>query len=130
MKGMLMGFVVISFLFSGCAHTGSSGKISNEGMNPAWQFFRFYEDGLNHLSAVRAGECPMYPSCSAYSKECFRKYGLIRGWIMSCDRLMRCGRDEMKLSPKILVNGKWKCYDPVEENDLWGPAKAKKPGVP
>jgi len=39
---------------------------------------------------------------------------------MTFDRLMRCGRDELYLSPKIIVDGKSKCYDPVKNNDfLW-----------
>lgn len=38
---------------------------------------------------------------------------------MALDRLMRCGRDEMKFAQRIRVNGKWKFYDPVEYNDFW-----------
>ena len=41
------------------------------------------------------------------------------GWIMAMDRLMRCGRDETRLSPKIMIYGKLKYYDPVEKNDFW-----------
>ena len=37
---------------------------------------------------------------------------------MSMDRLMRCGRDEVRLAPKIWVNGEWKIFDPVETNDF------------
>jgi hypothetical protein len=39
--------------------------------------------------------------------------------IMSCDRLMRCGHDELRLSSPIRVNGKIKCHDPVEHYDFW-----------
>jgi len=35
------------------------------------------------------------------------------------DRLMRCGRDKLYLSPEIIVDGKSKCYDPVKNNDFW-----------
>jgi len=38
---------------------------------------------------------------------------------MTFDRLMRCGRDELYLSPEIIVDGKSKCYDPVKNNDFW-----------
>ncbi len=38
---------------------------------------------------------------------------------MTHDRLMRCGRDELKLSPSAIVDGKWKCIDPVGNNDFW-----------
>jgi putative component of membrane protein insertase Oxa1/YidC/SpoIIIJ protein YidD len=87
--------------------------------NPFTAVVRFYRGPLNHLSAVRTGQCPMYPSDSAYSLQALKKHGMIMGWIMSLDRLMRCGRDETRLSPQIPVNGKWKTYDPVENNDFW-----------
>ena len=42
------------------------------------------------------------------------------GWIMTCDRLMRCGRDELRLSPAIRTDANiWKCHDPVKNNDFW-----------
>ena len=74
---------------------------------------------MNHLKAVRRGECQMYPSCSEYSRQAIARYGFAKGWVMSMDRLLRCGRDEIRLAPRILVNGKWKYYDPVESNDVW-----------
>jgi hypothetical protein len=80
---------------------------------------RFYEGPLGHLSAVRGGECPMFPSCSAYAKAALTKHGFFAGWMMASDRLMRCGRDEIRLSPKIFVDGKWKTYDPLENNVPW-----------
>ncbi len=61
----------------------------------------------------------MYPSCSKYSELAIHKHGFAVGWMMTMDRLMRCGRDEMKLAPKIFVNGEWRYYDPVESNDFW-----------
>ena len=61
----------------------------------------------------------MHPSCSAYSREALEKHGSLIGWVMTFDRLMRCGRDEGTLSPRILVNGQLKVLDPVENNDFW-----------
>jgi len=61
----------------------------------------------------------MYPSCSQYSLQAFEKHGFLIGWMMTCDRLVRCGRDETNLSQEIFVNGKLKFYDPVEKNDFW-----------
>ena len=108
----------LAFLLS-CAHTGTTEKGTETAGDPPPLLLRIYGDYLNHLSAVRAGECPMYPSCSEYSKQCFQKHGFFVGWMMTCDRLMRCGRDEMKLSPRVLVDGRWKYYDPVERNNFW-----------
>jgi uncharacterized protein len=81
--------------------------------------FLFYNKDLNSLSAVRSGVCPMHPSCSAYSREAFTKHGLLKGWWMTFDRVLRCGRDEMKPAPYTLVHGRWKAYDPVSHNDHW-----------
>jgi hypothetical protein len=61
----------------------------------------------------------MYPSCSNYSKQAIQKHGMIIGWMMTTDRLLRCGRDEMKLSPQIFISGRLNYYDPVEINDYW-----------
>lgn len=79
----------------------------------------FYRGPLNHLSAVRRGSCPSYPSCSEYSRQAIAKHGPVIGGMMTMDRLMRCGRDETKSAPLVLVNGRWRYYDPLENNDFW-----------
>ncbi len=71
-----------------------------------------------YISPVIGDRCPMYPSCSHYSTEAFKKHGPIMGIIMTCDRLMRCGRDETKLSPAVVVDGERYYFDPVENNDF------------
>jgi len=89
------------------------------GLNPFAAAVRLYRGPLNHLSALRVGECPMYPSDSEYSLQALKKHGAVMGWIMSIDRVVRCGRDETRLAPQVFVNGTPKSYDPVEENDFW-----------
>jgi len=118
MKKILLLLIIFSFFLS-CASPGAVKKEPGDGFNPLQSIIRFYQGPLNHLSAVKRAECPMYPSCSNYSKQCFEKHGLFIGWMMTCDRLMRCGRDELRLSPWIFVDGKLKCYDPVNDNDFW-----------
>jgi putative component of membrane protein insertase Oxa1/YidC/SpoIIIJ protein YidD len=76
-------------------------------------FFRQY------LSGVDGERCPMYSSCSRYALDAIRKHGGITGWIMTCDRLMRCGRDEVSHSPSIEKGHRFFTYDPVENNDFW-----------
>ena len=61
----------------------------------------------------------MHPSCSKYSAQAFEKHGLFVGWMMTLDRLMRCGRDDMQSTPLIHIHGEWKRYDPLEANDFW-----------
>ncbi len=73
----------------------------------------------NYISGADGNRCPMHPSCSTYSMEALKKHGPLMGWVMTCDRLLRCGRDELKLSPSIMVRGKTRTYDPVSNNDFW-----------
>jgi hypothetical protein len=61
----------------------------------------------------------MYPSCAEYSRRAIAKHGLVIGWAMAVDRLMRCARDELKTAPRVVIAGEWKYYDPVAGNDFW-----------
>lgn len=72
-----------------------------------------------YLSGADSDRCPMHPSCSNYCIHAMRKHGALLGWIMTCDRLIRCGRDELKKSPALRVKKKLRCFDPVENNDFW-----------
>ncbi len=110
--------VFICLLLSACAEKQSQ-TVTSQIPDPMTGLVKFYRGPLNSLTAVRPGECPMYPSCSTYSLQCLKKHGPVKGWIMTCDRLMRCGRDELKTAPQIFVEGSWKYYDPVEKNDFW-----------
>jgi hypothetical protein len=117
MLRLALGAVTLTGFLS-CAGTTGVGQ-----PGPVGTVLGFYTEELDHLSAVRAGNCPMYPSCSEYSKACFQRYGFLRGWMMTCDRLMRCGRDEIRWAPRVYVNGEWKYFDPVERNVRWWTAQ-------
>ncbi|MBK7133579.1 MAG: membrane protein insertion efficiency factor YidD [Bacteroidales bacterium] len=62
-------------------------------LNPiGWVFggtLYFYQNVLSkHISA----DCLFFPSCSDFSKEAIRETGLIRGTLLTMDRLSRCNR--------------------------------------
>lgn len=44
------------------------------------------------FSPVLSRSCAFSPSCSGYSKELIKRYGLLRGVVFTSDRLMRCNR--------------------------------------
>jgi hypothetical protein len=92
-------------------------------------FLKIYQGPLNHLSAVRRGDCPMYPSCSEFSGQAIATHGAIVGWMMTFDRLLRCGRDELNMTPRVFDGGRLKAYDTVEDNDFWwaSPQKSSPP---
>jgi putative component of membrane protein insertase Oxa1/YidC/SpoIIIJ protein YidD len=72
-----------------------------------------------YISGADGDRCPMHPSCSGYAMEAFKKHGAFMGWIMTCDRLMRCGRDEVVHAPRARINGHVLSHDAVENNDFW-----------
>lgn len=106
-------------LVAGCSAGTANTREGGPSFSPFSGFVAFYRGPLDHLSAVRRGECPMYPSCSEYAREAAARHGDLAGWIMASDRLMRCGRDEARLSPKVKINGGWRYYDPLDRNDFW-----------
>jgi hypothetical protein len=61
----------------------------------------------------------MYPTCSGYAAAALKKHGPVLGWIMTCDRVIRCGRSETRLAPRVRFNGQTRIFDPVEANDFW-----------
>ena len=34
--------------------------------------------------------CRFYPSCSSYAKEAIEKHGALRGFVLSCRRIVSC----------------------------------------
>ncbi|HSO19163.1 MAG TPA: membrane protein insertion efficiency factor YidD [Desulfosarcina sp.] len=77
---------------------------------------RFYQ---RILSGADGDRCPMTPSCSSYAIEAIERYGAVKGWIMASDRLLRCGHDELKLSPSVMTRIGIRCLDPTDNNDFW-----------
>ena len=96
-------------------HNPSLGTTEKQA-DPVSYPIKFYR---NYISGADGNRCPMYPSCSQYCMEALKKHGTFLGWIMCSDRLMRCGRDETKLSPPVLINGEKLSFDPVNNNDFW-----------
>jgi putative component of membrane protein insertase Oxa1/YidC/SpoIIIJ protein YidD len=72
-----------------------------------------------YLSGADGQRCPMHPSCSGYALQAIQRHGGIMGWIMTCDRLMRCGRDELRTSPSVMTPSGVRCHDPLDNNDFW-----------
>ncbi len=125
LSGLLVHVTVSLFLFSillpstGCSLHKPSTTAQHYDGSPAAQIIHFYQGPLNHLSAVRYGGCPMHPNCSTYGLSAIKKHGALVGWMMIFDRLIRCGMDETRLSPEVMVDGSWKYIDTLEQNDFW-----------
>ena len=74
--------------------------------------YSFYK---KYISRVDGERCQMYPSCSTYSNEAFFKFGFFRGFIMTSDRLTRCGNDLYQY-PSIILNDRGYALDPITYN--------------
>ncbi|MCF8068670.1 MAG: membrane protein insertion efficiency factor YidD [Desulfobacterales bacterium] len=112
-------FCVLVIFFSLPAFAGEADKhesedSSKENITPVP--IRFYQ---KYISPVDGDRCAMYPSCSHYAADAVNEHGIIKGWVMTCDRLIRCGRDEVNLSDTVWVNGKKHVYDPTSNNNFW-----------
>jgi putative membrane protein insertion efficiency factor len=77
------------------------------------------------VSAVDGDRCPMSPTCSEYALRAFDKHGPFMGWIMTCDRLLRCGGNEIDTAPPVVRGGRRHWHDPVEANDFWWAGQEK-----
>lgn len=84
--------------------------------NPGSWLASFYSE---YISPVDGSRCPSLPSCSAYSMQAFKKHGFIMGWLMTVDRLIHEGKEETAVSPVVYSAGKWKIFDPLNNNDFW-----------
>ena len=123
--GFIIGCAILNVCWSGaCArqemnltdHPKGLDVAAEKQESPLLYPFKFYGDYISNIDGDR---CSMYPTCSQYCMEAIQKHGLLTGWIMCSDRLMRCGRDETKLSAPVWINGEKRNYDPVSNNDFW-----------
>jgi putative membrane protein insertion efficiency factor len=123
--GLIIACAILNvFWSSACArqemNLADNPKLSHEAAekqgSPLLYPFKFYRD---YISSVDGDRCSMYPTCSQYCTDAIKKHGSLTGWIMCGDRLMRCGRDETRLSAPVWINGEKRNYDPVSNNDFW-----------
>lgn len=122
-------FLFVLFLVTGLPQGGSEARAERvrakveassttepAGFNFGAWLVGFYRD---NISPVKGYDCPSFPSCSTYSVQAMRKHGFFIGWMMTVDRMIHEGKEETRVSPLIYSEGKWKIFDPVENNDFW-----------
>lgn len=121
-SALLLMMVCMSAVTSGCMAGSAAIQPDDDGQAGGWQLpapsvLSFYR---STVSAVDGDRCPMSPSCSAYAGEAVKKHGILVGWVMTCDRLIRCGRDETRLAPQqVTAEGRRLTLDSVSDNDFW-----------
>lgn len=66
------------------------------------EYIGFYQ---KYISGIRGQECPMYPSCSYYGLKNFSETNFISAFVMTSDRLLRCGHDHNNYNLTLRSNG-------------------------
>lgn len=113
-------FVFLSFLLiAGSAVAGPFDANDTNEAEPASAITAPIHFFQRFLSGADGNRCPMTPSCSSYAIQAIKRYGALKGWIMASDRLLRCGHDELKLSPSVMTRYGIRSLDPLENNDFW-----------
>ena len=70
-------------------------------------FIDFYQ---KYISDLRYGNCHFEPSCSHFAQEAIDTFGIVKGSVLSADRLVRCNSNTGGYYERN-ANGRWK--DPV-----------------
>jgi putative component of membrane protein insertase Oxa1/YidC/SpoIIIJ protein YidD len=92
--------------------------------NATRDYIQFYQ---KYISGIRGHSCPMYPSCSRYGMMAFSEEKFVTAFVMTSDRLLRCGHDHMNY-PLTWQSGDFKYVDYPSMSDvpagvLWSPVK-------
>jgi len=74
------------------------------------------------IAPSKGSACPMHPNCSLYGKMAFEKYNPVKAFIVTSDRLHRCGHD-LKNYNIVEIGGSVRFYDPLVSNNLFVQAR-------
>lgn len=79
-------------------------KLAATGLIRLYQKFISSQDGPT---------CNFIPSCSRFGMACIQEYGVVRGLLLTADRLIRCNGSQSQRYRKDSVTGKY--LDPVSD---------------
>lgn len=69
------------------------------------------------ISSQDGPACNFVPSCSRFGMGCIQEYGMLRGLLLTSDRLLRCNGSESSHHYKDETTGKY--IDPVSDYADW-----------
>jgi hypothetical protein len=99
------------------AGSGADGSAAGDTRRPSWSSpLLFFQRVISRADGDR---CPMAPSCSHYAANAFAHHHPATAWVLTCDRLLRCGHDEVRQAPRVWVDGHARAFDPVSANTFW-----------
>jgi putative component of membrane protein insertase Oxa1/YidC/SpoIIIJ protein YidD len=107
--------LLLTFLLSICSSKSFSQETENKtteqinlnssikkGESATNDYIGFYQ---KYISGIRGHECQMYPSCSNYGLKTFNETNFVSAFVMTSDRLLRCGHDHNKYSLTLNEKG-------------------------
>lgn len=122
-SGWIRMSVLLAGVITGTATAALAGAVPVSSQRASEQQSSFIDIPLRFfqkvISPVDGPRCNSYPTCSTYARQSVAKHGALMGWIMTCDRLMRDGRDDNRLLPKVRIGGHDYADDPLRNNDFW-----------
>ena len=65
------------------------------------------------ISSQDSPACNFVPSCSRFGMACIQKFGMVRGLLLTADRLLRCNGSQSRHDHKDETTGKF--IDPVSD---------------
>ncbi len=69
------------------------------------------------ISSQDSPACNFHPTCSHFGMACIQEYGVLRGILLTADRLLRCNGSQSQHYHKDSVTGKY--IDPVSDYAIW-----------
>jgi putative component of membrane protein insertase Oxa1/YidC/SpoIIIJ protein YidD/TM2 domain-containing membrane protein YozV len=120
--------ILFANLFLYCNLCSGQSKLSTENaeqkVSSVDDYVNFYQ---RHLSELRNGSCPMYPSCSRYTVQNIKNRGFLIGFVESTDRLLRCGHEHILYDVTLQENG-FKLVDmprgvTIDKNTIFQPPR-------
>lgn len=84
-------------------------QLKNNNNELEWVFSGLFFVYKEMFSSQDAGRCSFHPSCSLYGIEAIKSKGLIKGGIMTLDRLTRCNgfspeKYQIDIKNKVLID--------------------------
>ena len=59
------------------------------------------------ISSQDGPTCNFHPTCSRFGMACIQEYGVVRGILLTADRLLRCNGSQSRYYPKDATTGKY-----------------------
>ncbi|XP_038882937.1 UPF0161 protein At3g09310 isoform X3 [Benincasa hispida] len=69
------------------SNSDQDGEVDNLGVKAALSMLKFYK---REISPLLPNSCRYLPTCSEYSMQAYKKYGVAKGTILTAWRLCRC----------------------------------------